>query len=107
VATATGERERTLTWDIEDGDWTVVLMNADGARGVAVRGDLSLSLPILGTIGGWMLGVGIVIDVIAFAIVMIAVVRRRRRPPPGGGRLAPDAPDAPDPPTAPDVVSRF
>ena len=103
AATATGEGERTLEWDIEDGDWTLVLMNADGTPGVAARGDVSLSLPILGTIGAWMLGVGIAIDLIAVTVVMVAVIRRRRRPP-GGGTQAPDAPDAPE---APDVVSRF
>ena len=29
-----GDGRQTLTWDVEDGDWSVVVMNADGSPGV-------------------------------------------------------------------------
>jgi hypothetical protein len=34
VASATGGRNQSLRWDSADGDWRVVVMNADGSRGV-------------------------------------------------------------------------
>ncbi|WP_416954195.1 hypothetical protein ACNKF0_17870 [Nocardioides sp. T5] len=34
VAQAIGT-DATLTWDLEDGDWTIVLMRADGTTGVS------------------------------------------------------------------------
>jgi hypothetical protein len=40
VATAAGRGERTLTWDVDDGDWSVVVMNSDATRGV--NADVSL-----------------------------------------------------------------
>jgi Domain of unknown function (DUF4389) len=34
VASTTGAGERVLDWDVEDGDWVIVVMNADGTAGV-------------------------------------------------------------------------
>jgi hypothetical protein len=35
AASASGAGEQTLIWDLDNGDWSAVLMNADGSRGVA------------------------------------------------------------------------
>jgi hypothetical protein len=37
AASAAGPGEQTATWEPESGDWTIVVMNADGSRGVAVE----------------------------------------------------------------------
>ena len=37
VASAEGTGTRTLNWDVEDGDYSVVLMNADGSPRVDAR----------------------------------------------------------------------
>ena len=34
ASSASGGGTQTLTWDVEDGDWSVVVMNADGSAGV-------------------------------------------------------------------------
>jgi Domain of unknown function (DUF4389) len=34
VASTTGAGERVLDWDVEDGDWVIVVMNTDGTAGV-------------------------------------------------------------------------
>jgi hypothetical protein len=44
VASASGVGTQTLTWKVRDGDWTVVLMNADGSRGVDADIDLGAKL---------------------------------------------------------------
>ena len=46
VAQATGT-DATLTWDLEDGDWTIVLMRADGTTGVSADVSTGAELPIL------------------------------------------------------------
>jgi len=38
---------KTLTWKVRAGDWSVVLMNADGSRGVTADIDLGAKLSFL------------------------------------------------------------
>jgi len=45
VASSTGAGARTLKWNPHSGSWTVVVMNADGAPGIAVRADLAARMP--------------------------------------------------------------
>jgi len=42
-ASAIGTGTQALTWDLEPGAWVLVLMNADGSKGVASRQTASLS----------------------------------------------------------------
>lgn len=49
TAQATGS-EATLTWDLEDGDWTVVLMRADAGKGVAADVSTGAELPVLNAV---------------------------------------------------------
>jgi hypothetical protein len=63
VAKATG-RAPTLRWKVRDGDYRLVLMNADGSRGVHVNGDVGVTLPHISrwasglVVGGALLLVG-------------------------------------------------
>ena len=47
VATAAGGGEQTLTWDVEEGEWSVVVMNADASRGVDVDVSVAARLGFL------------------------------------------------------------
>ena len=38
---------QTVTWKVREGDWSVVLMNADGSRGVIAEVDLGAKLSFL------------------------------------------------------------
>jgi len=38
---------QTVTWKVREGDWSVVLMNADGSRGVSADIDLGAKLSFL------------------------------------------------------------
>ncbi|MBK6872868.1 MAG: DUF4389 domain-containing protein [Kineosporiaceae bacterium] len=66
VARATGTGQQTLTWPVQNGDWTVVVLNADGSSGVDIRADIAATAPALGwlalgllVVAGLMLLVGI------------------------------------------------
>ena len=76
AASTQGTGQQTLTWTPRDGDWSVVLMNADASGNVDVRGDASAELPLLPWVAGGLLLVG------AAAAVTAVWVRRRalRRP---------------------------
>ena len=49
VAQATGA-DATLTWDLQGGDWTVVLMHADGTRGVSADVSTGAELPVVNAV---------------------------------------------------------
>jgi hypothetical protein len=52
VASAAGNGGQTLTWEVRDGSWSAVVMNADGSRQVAADLDLGAKL-------SWLLWVAI------------------------------------------------
>ena len=49
VAQATGT-DATLTWDLQGGDWTVVLMRADGTRDVSADVSTGAELPVVNAV---------------------------------------------------------
>jgi hypothetical protein len=70
---------QTLTWKVRDGDWSVVLMNADGSRGVAADVDLGAKLSFL----LWV-AIGLVIGgvlVVGGSTALVVLAARRRQPP--------------------------
>ena len=76
-ASAQGEGSQTLTWEIEPGDWMLVVMNADGSRGIEVSGTVGAETPWLLGVGIGLLAAGIVVGAIGLAIVLM-VARRSR-----------------------------
>jgi hypothetical protein len=81
VASTTGAGDQVLDWDVEDGDWVIVVMNPDGSAGVTA--DLRIGAEVdpliwiaLGVLlGGVLLGLG--------AAALIYVGSRRPREPAG------------------------
>jgi hypothetical protein len=96
VASAEGPGRQAVSWEVEGGRWSVVAMNADGARRVVLDADVAAKV-------GWFLGVGIGLLaagllLVAGGIVLIVVAAHRssRRPaatgaaaPPGVGSQPP------------------
>ena len=74
AAQAAGPGTQTLTWPDRAGNWTVVVMNADGSRPVAVRIGVAAALPSLPWITAGLLAGGIL--VLAAGVLLIAVPRR-------------------------------
>ncbi|HEY6748790.1 MAG TPA: DUF4389 domain-containing protein [Mycobacteriales bacterium] len=75
VARSSGPGTQVLTWEPRSGDWTVVVMNADAARGLSVRGDVGLTVPMLTEISIGLLAGGIVLVAVGALLVVIPVRR--------------------------------
>ena len=76
VASATDGR---LDWKVRDGDFRIVLMNADGGRGVDGRGRIGVEVPFLPGLGYGVLGAGLVLLVGGLAGAVVGA-RRPGRP---------------------------
>ena len=73
AAQASGPRTAALVWTVGNGDWTVIVMNADRSPGVSVRADVGASLPALGWLATEFLAGGTVLALIALACIIIPV----------------------------------
>jgi hypothetical protein len=87
LAETTGRAGATLRWNLADGNYAVVVANADGSPGVTadVRG--AAQIPHLAGLGGTMLGVGIGLILLAVALIVVGgtgLGRRHSDPPPAG-----------------------
>jgi len=78
AATAQGDGRQALTWDVDDGDWSVVVMNADGSNRVDADIDAGVRLGWLDTAGGISLGTGLALLALAGGLAFAGV--RRQRP---------------------------
>jgi hypothetical protein len=60
-AQAHGHGTQNLTWDVADGDWSVVVMNADGSPGVDADVRAGANVPFLDELAWVGLGIGTVL----------------------------------------------
>ena len=78
VAQSTGSASAETTWDVQDGHYRVVVMNADGSPGIQVEGDFGLHVPRVVDIGAGLLAGGLVLVPVGVALVVVGL---RTRPP--------------------------
>ncbi len=101
AASASGVGTQTLTWKVRDGDWSVVLMNADASRGVAADIDLGAKLSFLLWVAIGLLIGGLLVTGGSTALVLLAARTPRPLPapppPPAAGRGS-ETPAEPGPP---------
>jgi hypothetical protein len=79
VARAAGSGTRTLQWTPTAGDWTLVVMRADGSAGVDTSLAVAATVPGLATIAWSLLGGGALL--LAAGGLIIALALRRARVP--------------------------
>ena len=103
AASASGTGTQTLTWKVRDGDWSVVLMNADGSRGVVANIDLGAKLSFLLWVAMGLLIGGLLVVVGSTALIVLAA--RTRQPPPAPA-LATTAGDGSTSTRTPEPVER-
>ena len=75
-----GTGELTLDWDIEDGNWTAVVMNADASAGVSAKVALGGRFDILLPIGIGLTVTGVIF--LGLGVLLIALGARRSKTPP-------------------------
>lgn len=81
-AASHGKGTQTLTWDVEGGDWSVVVMNADGSSGVDAGVSAGVSAGFLDETGWVLLGTGLLVaaGAVAFLYAGGRPPRARRDP---------------------------
>ena len=102
VATA---QPAQLQWDVESGDWTIVIMNADGSRGIDadVRVGIKLEWLLPVAIGFIIVGLLLLAGGTVGAVLSTRTPRAQPLPAAAGapGAPPPPFPSAPPPPGAP------
>jgi hypothetical protein len=73
---ASGAGEQTITWPLENGDWTLVVMAADGRPDVSVRADVGATAPALGWAWVAVITSAGIFFLLGVALVLLAVVRQ-------------------------------
>jgi hypothetical protein len=70
-----GTGRQTIDWEIEDGDWSVVVMNADGSLGVDADIRAGANVPFLDELGWSAIGSGAFALIIGIGLIALAVRR--------------------------------
>jgi hypothetical protein len=92
AASEHGSGKQTLNWEIADGDWSVVVMNADGSQGVDADISTGAELPFLSALGWSAVGGGSFALIIGAALLIMGI--RRSNGPTGTAPIAAPAPAA-------------
>jgi len=103
TASATGAGQQQLTWRVTGGQWSAVIMNADGSSGVAVSSTIGVKAGFLLPMALLMVGLGLLITGGAVALIIIGASGKRpsappatlSSPPPGTPAVPADAMNAP------------
>jgi hypothetical protein len=89
-----GSGSQTVDWEIEDGDWSVVVMNADGSLGVDADISAGANVPYLDELGWTAIGSGAFALIIGVGLIALAVRRPRNDGPTGTAPTGDAAPAA-------------
>jgi hypothetical protein len=73
AAATHGAGSQTLTWKVRRGGWSVVVMNADGSRGVDAGVSVGATVPLLTPLGWGLAGGGLLLALVAAALVALGV----------------------------------
>jgi hypothetical protein len=102
---ASGNGEQRIVWKLRSGTYKLVVMNADAAAGVDVRGRWGIEIPWIFPLGIGLLAAGFVALVVGVLLLVLGI-RARTRPAATpattvGAWTVPGAPSAPPAPPSP------
>ncbi len=108
VASSEGFGSQLVEWDVLDGNWTFVVMNADASRPVSAAVSLGARFDILYPIGVGLTAGGVILLAVGILLIVLGA-RRPRRPSyeyptyaaPGQWSYPPSGPGQATPPTPP------
>ncbi|EMY34150.1 hypothetical protein D477_011076 [Arthrobacter crystallopoietes BAB-32] len=100
AVSASGPGEQRITWDLQSGDWTVVVMNNDGGAPVSADLAAGLRLGFLGPLAIGLLIAGLVLLIIGLPLLLLGAAGLGRHLPPGPANRGTDRPAYPDHPPA-------
>lgn len=89
VETAVGE-DASLEWDVESGTWAIVLMNADGSRGVSADIDVGVRSDAFLPVAFTLMGLGVLLTALAVTLIVLGA-RRDDRDRPAAPSTTPSA----------------
>lgn len=78
AASTTGAGTQTLTWDVEDGDWSIVVMNADASPGIDADVKAGAQVDFLDSVG-WGAMIAGLIGLSTAALLAVVGIRSRPR----------------------------
>jgi hypothetical protein len=78
VAQISGTGTQTLNWEVANGDWAIVVMNADARPGVTASASIGATIPGIRTVAIILLAVGTML--LGFAVLLVVLATR-----PGNG----------------------
>jgi hypothetical protein len=84
VASASGGDEVTVDWDVESGEWTATIMNADASSNVEAVVAGGAKAPILLPLGIALLAVGLILGVTAVFVIRLSLQREQPSEPVSG-----------------------
>jgi hypothetical protein len=79
VASSIGTGRQTVTWPAREGQWTLVLMNADGSRGVGADVAVGATVPGLGGVLTGLFVLGGVLMAVSIVVLVLSVRRPNQR----------------------------
>lgn len=82
VASVSGSGSQTLFWDVDEGEWAAVLMNADGSTGVTAEVTVGVRSGVLLGLAVGMLIIGVLLTAGVVTAIVFAVRRRPAPEPP-------------------------
>ena len=81
AVSASGVGTQTVTWKVREGDWSIVLMNADGSRGIVADVDLGAKLSFLLWVAIGSLVGGVLVIAGSSALIVLAARTPSPAPP--------------------------
>jgi hypothetical protein len=77
LASSQGADKQSIDWEIDDGDYSVVVMNADGSLGVDADVSAGANIPFLDELGWSAIGSGAFALILGIGLIALAVRRPR------------------------------